>query len=61
MLNHNILVGCKSVAVALAAFGLAAASALAAPVKNIVSFTARGSMVQGGDRSTTSSFEMATT
>jgi hypothetical protein len=36
MINHNIMVGFKSVAVALAAFSLAAASALAAPVKNIV-------------------------
>jgi len=36
MKNNNIMVGFKSVAVALAAFSLAAASALAAPVKNIV-------------------------
>ena len=36
MKNNNIMVGFKSVAVALAAFSLAAASALATPVKNIV-------------------------
>jgi hypothetical protein len=31
MINHDIMVGFKSVAVALAAFSLAAASALARP------------------------------